>query len=150
MTSGHILLVDDDARITPMIRRVAERAGYSVTEVNDSCQFEDAYQLTSASLIILDLNMPGKDGIELLDYLAEQQCKSRVMLISGVDRRVLGTTEQLAISRGLDIAGVLQKPVDVDQLRQVFADHAKHYGVATIDDLDLALSSNQISVAYQV
>lgn len=72
------------------------------------------------------------------------------MLISGVDRRVLGTTEQLATSRGLDIAGVLQKPVDVDQLRQVFADHAKHYGVATIEDLDLALSSNQISVAYQV
>ncbi|MCH7538443.1 MAG: response regulator, partial [Proteobacteria bacterium] len=149
LSSGHILLVDDDARITRMIRRVAEQAGFSVTEVNDSLRFEEIYLSTQASLIILDLNMPGKDGIELLDFLVEQNCKSRVMFISGVDKRVLGTTEQLAISRGLDVAGLLQKPIEVKQLRQVLDDHAKIHGVPSIEDLDLALSSGQILVAYQ-
>lgn len=149
LSSGHILLVDDDARITRMIRRVAEQAGFSVTEVNDSLRFEEVYLSTQASLIILDLNMPGKDGIELLDFLVEQNCKSRVMFISGVDKRVLGTTEQLAISRGLDVAGLLQKPIEVKQLRQVLDDHAKIHGVPSIEDLDLALSSGQILVAYQ-
>lgn len=149
MSGGDILLVDDDARITRMVRRVAERVGFSVTEVNDPLLFEEAYRSVQASLIILDLNMPGKDGIELLDFLAEQHCKSRVMFISGVDRRVLGTTEQLAISRGLDVAGMLQKPVDVMKLRQMLDEHAKRHGVPTLDDLDIALATGQLTVAYQ-
>lgn len=149
MSGGEILLVDDDARITRMVRRVAERVGFSVTEVNDPLLFEKAYRSINASLIILDLNMPGKDGIELLDFLADQHCKARVMFISGVDRRVLGTTEQLAISRGLDVAGMLQKPVDVTQLRQLLDEHAKRHGVPTLDDLDIALATGQLVVAYQ-
>jgi len=149
VTGGHILLVDDDSRITRMVRRVAEGVGFAVTEINDPLRFEDVYQSMPASLIILDLNMPGKDGIELLDYLAEQQCQARVMFISGVDRRVLGTTEQLAMSRGLDVAGMLQKPVDVVKLRKTLSDHARHHGVPTIDDLDMAINLNQIGVAYQ-
>jgi EAL domain-containing protein (putative c-di-GMP-specific phosphodiesterase class I) len=143
------MLVDDDVQITRMIRRVAEQVGFAVTEINDPLQFEEAYQSTPVSLIILDLNMPGKDGIELLDYLADQNCKARVMFISGVDKRVLGTTEQLAISRGLDFAGVLAKPIDIGRLRQTFDDHAKLHGVPSIGELDHALDSEQIGVAYQ-
>lgn len=149
MSGGHILVVDDDSRITRLVRRVAEQCGFSVTEINDPLQFENVYRSVSASLIILDLNMPGKDGIELLDYLSEQRCTSRIMFLSGVDRRVLGTTEQLARSLGLEVAGVLQKPVDLGQLRHLLADHAKYHSVPTIEDLDLALESGDISVAYQ-
>ncbi len=149
MSGGHLMVVDDDPRITRLVRRVAEQVGYSVTELNESLRFEEVYSMNPVSLIILDLNMPGKDGIELLDYLVEQGCTSRLMFISGVDRRVLGTTEQLATSRGLDVAGVMQKPVDVTELRQVLAEHARQHGVPTIGDLDLALDAGDISVAYQ-
>ncbi len=149
MTGGNILIVDDDPRITRLVRRVAEKVGFSAIEFNDSIKFAEAYPTLSASLIILDLNMPGKDGIELLEFLADQRCESRVMFISGVDRRVLGTTEQLAESRGLKVAGMLQKPVDVAQLRNLLVDHAKTHGVPTVDDLDDALDSGIITVAYQ-
>ena len=149
MSGGSVVIVDDDPRITRLVRRVAEKVGFSATEFNDSIQFTEAYPTLSASLIILDLNMPGKDGIELLEFLAEQRCTSRVMFISGVDRRVLGTTEQLAEGRGLKIAGMLQKPVDVAQLRQLLTDHAKSHGVPTVDDLDIAMDSDSITVAYQ-
>ena len=149
MTPGHLLLVDDDARLTRMIRRLAEQVGFTVTEVNDPLHFEAAYRSVPASLIILDLNMPGKDGIELLDFLAKESCKARVMFISGVDKRVLGTTEQLAKCRGLDFAGVLEKPIDMTRLRRAFDDHARLHGAATVEDLDEALDSGQIAVAYQ-
>ena len=149
MAGGHVLIVDDDPRITRLVRRVAEKVGFSVTEFNDSVEFENSYSSLSASLIILDLNMPGKDGIELLEFLADKRCASQVMFISGVDRRVLGTTEQLAISRGLNIAGMLPKPVDVTELRRVLSDHARDHGVPTVDDLDDVLDAGNISVVYQ-
>lgn len=149
MSGGHILIVDDNAQITRIIARVAEQVGFTFTEVTDSLQFEEAYQSKPASLVMLDLNMPGKDGIELLDYLVAQKCQSRIMFISGADRRVLGTMEQLTISRGLDFAGTLKKPFDVSKLRETLTAHAKSHGVPTIDDLDAALESNEISVAYQ-
>ena len=149
MTGGKVLLVDDDAHITRMIRGIAEQSGFSVTEVNDPLLFERSYQDDAASLIILDLNMPGKDGIELLDYLAEVRSNAQVMFVSGADRRVLGTMEKLAVSRGLNFAGVLEKPVNLTLLRQALDDHARKFGVATVTDLDRALDSDQINVAYQ-
>jgi len=149
MTGGKVLLVDDDAHITRMIRGIAEQSGFSVTEVNDPLLFEHSYQDDAASLIILDLNMPGKDGIELLDFLAEVQSSAQLMFVSGADRRVLGTMEKLAVSRGLNFAGVLEKPVNLTLLRQALDEHARKFGVATVADLDRALDSDQIDVAYQ-
>lgn len=52
-------------------------------------------------------------------------------------------------AHGLDFAGLLQQPVDVTQLRQTLDDYMKRVGVLSIDEPDLALSSNQIPVAYQ-
>jgi len=149
MTGGKVLLVDDDTQITRMIRGIAEQSGFSVTEINDPLLFERSYQDDEASLIILDLNMPGKDGIELLDFLATSRSKAQLMFVSGADRRVLGTMEKLAVSRGLNFAGVLEKPVNLSLLRQAFEDHAREFGVATVADLDRALDSDQIKVAYQ-
>jgi EAL domain-containing protein (putative c-di-GMP-specific phosphodiesterase class I)/CheY-like chemotaxis protein len=149
MTGGKVLLVDDDAQITRMIRGIAEQSGFSVTEVNDPLLFEHSYKNDAASLIILDLNMPGKDGIELLDFLAEVRSNAQLMFVSGADRRVLGTMEKLAVSRGLNFAGVLEKPVNLTLLRQALDEHARKFGVATVADLDRALDSDQINVAYQ-
>jgi EAL domain-containing protein (putative c-di-GMP-specific phosphodiesterase class I) len=149
MTGGKVLLVDDDAHITRMIRGIAEQSGFSVTEINDPLLFERSYENDAASLIILDLNMPGKDGIELLDFLAASRSNAQLMFVSGADRRVLGTMEKLAVSRGLNFAGVLEKPVNLTLLREALDEHARKFGVATVADLDRALDSDQIEVAYQ-
>jgi EAL domain-containing protein (putative c-di-GMP-specific phosphodiesterase class I) len=63
--------------------------------------------------------MPGMDGIEVLRLLGERRCNARILLMSGVDKRVLETAEKLALSLGLAVVGHLQKPFPLPELKGV-------------------------------
>src|SRR6185437_16649234 len=71
------------------------------------------------SLILLDLVMPGMDGIEILRLLGERNCKARIILMSGINIRVIETAKKLAQSLGLTVIGHLQKPFPIPQLQQM-------------------------------
>ena len=67
-------------------------------------------------MVVLDLGMPGMDGIELLRFLAEQGFQSPVLIISGFDRRVLESAFRLGTAQGLNMVGPLEKPVRLELL----------------------------------
>jgi CheY-like chemotaxis protein len=67
-------------------------------------------------MVVLDLGMPGMDGIELLRFLAEQGFQSPVLIISGFDRRVLESAFRLGEAHGLTMVGPLEKPVRLEKL----------------------------------
>lgn len=62
-------------------------------------------------LILLDLNMPVMDGIEVLRHLADRAFPGQIALFSGESARVLRTAEALARAHRLNILGVLEKPL---------------------------------------
>jgi len=121
-----LLVIDDDAGFRNFVRRVGEAAGFETLVTADADAFKDHVRSWMPSVIIIDLNMPGADGVELLRDLAEARTTARVLIASGVDGRVLETAEQLAVERGLAIAGTLPKPFGaytltekLEQLREV-------------------------------
>jgi len=57
--------------------------------------------------LILDIELPGTDGIEALRMLASRKIKAQILLTSGGDRLVIATTLELGRSRGLAMAGKL-------------------------------------------
>ena len=63
------------------------------------------------TVVVLDLQMPGADGIELLRYLGERGSKAQVLVASGMDQRVLATAQQIGEAQGLQMLGALQKPI---------------------------------------
>ena len=63
------------------------------------------------TVVVLDLQMPGADGIELLRYLGERGSKAQVLVASGMDQRVLATAQQIGTAQGLSMLGALQKPI---------------------------------------
>ena len=65
--------------------------------------------------------MPEMDGIEVLRLLGERQCKARILLMSGMDKRVLETAEKLAQSLGLAVVGHLQKPFPLNELKDILS-----------------------------
>ena len=67
-------------------------------------------------MVALDLGMPGMDGVELLRFLAEQDYRSPVLIVSGFDRRVLESAFRLGEAIGLNMAGPLEKPVRLEEL----------------------------------
>lgn len=117
MTCGTLLVIDDEPAITRLMKRVAEECGYAVIATTDADVFRQHVRDHDLALICLDLAMPGTDGIELLRFLAAEGCKCRVLIMSGSDRQWLHTALRLAEALGLEIAGSIPKPLQIEQVR---------------------------------
>ena len=69
-------------------------------------------------MVALDLGMP-VDGIEMLRFLASEDFKEPVLIISGFDRRVLESAFRLGEALGLQMVGPLEKPARLEQLEEI-------------------------------
>ncbi len=116
-----LLIVDDEPAVGNFIGKVAEGCGYAVTCTTSATEFMDQVVLEEPAVIIMDLSMPGVDGVELLRFLATSKCKAKILIISGFDARVLETSGRLGSAMGLQIAGTINKPVRVSELRSAIA-----------------------------
>lgn len=112
-----LLVIDDEPAIGRLIARVGQGCGYVVTATVTPDDFMAALIENEPHVIILDLSLPGMDGVELLRFLAATKCRAKILIISGFDGRVLETTGKLGTAMGLRIAATLNKPVRAAELR---------------------------------
>lgn len=117
MSKPRLLIVDDDREVAALLGGIGVSAGYDVTTADSAEEFKTVFDEIKPAVIILDLTMPGTDGIELLNYLAEARTRSRILIVSGYDEGVRRMARDIGIARGLDIAGVVAKPVRAAELR---------------------------------
>jgi EAL domain-containing protein (putative c-di-GMP-specific phosphodiesterase class I)/ActR/RegA family two-component response regulator len=113
-----LLVVDDEPHIVEVIAEFGRRAGFDVISTSSPGEFATLYD-DRLDVVILDLCMPGVDGVELLRQLAMRGSRARIILVSGVDERVLDAARQLGVSQGLNIVGSLQKPVRLATLTKL-------------------------------
>lgn len=118
MDRRRVLIVDDEPQVANLIADVARGIGLGTTVVTDPEAFRAAYRGAAPALagIVLDLVMPSVDGVELLRFLSKEGCGAPILLVTGVDPRVLATSERLARALGLKVAGALRKPFEVTDL----------------------------------
>jgi len=116
-----LLIVDDEPAIAEVIGSVAASRGYQVTTTGDAEAFMAAAAALDPDVIVLDLSLPQTDGVELLRLLAESGCRARILIVSGFDERVLETSGRLGAALGLDVAGTLNKPIRIAELRSALA-----------------------------
>ena len=114
-----LLLIDDEPCVGRFLAHAAEECGYRALATMSSDSFRREYRLLRPDAIAVDLAMPGGDGIELLRFLAEEQCRAPVLIISGFDRRVLESAIRLGEALGLNMVGPLAKPILVSELETV-------------------------------
>lgn len=115
-----ILILDDDPFILKLLTRMLANLGFSSVDCSEDGI--NALKLldnvaTRPDLILLDLNMPGMDGIEFVRHLVERGYSGSLILVSGEDERMLKTTEKLVQAHKIPILGYLQKPVQPEALR---------------------------------
>ncbi|HWA94074.1 MAG TPA: EAL domain-containing response regulator [Terracidiphilus sp.] len=112
-----ILVIDDDAVVCDVVAGLAQALGLECATTKDPSTFPDLLT-RDTSLIVLDLMMPEMDGIEVLRQLGERRSTARILLMSGMDNRILETAERLAQSLGLWVVGRLQKPIPLPALKE--------------------------------
>ena len=107
-----ILIVDDDSFQRTVVTKVLNLLGViQVASVADGHAAE--LRLGEGwDLLILDLNMPGMDGIEFLNVLADHALNPALIFFSGEDLRLLEVAEDLARDLGIRVIGSISKPIN--------------------------------------
>lgn len=83
MTGEKILLADDDPQILEVLTEFLEGQGYAVQAAMDGQQALAALQAEEFTLALLDLNLPGRSGLELLSFIKKQSPETEVILFTG-------------------------------------------------------------------
>ena len=146
---NRLLLVDDDEDVRQMIGDVADELGFAVITTGNAHDFLSAYGDFDPTLVLLDLVMADVDGVELLRTLSKRRCAAKVMVMSGLNAKVLKTAERLGTTHGLQMIGALPKPVELDTLEVMLRSAWRQGGEVTEAALAEAIKSGALTVHYQ-
>ena len=122
MPDPRLLLIDDEPALANYLAEAAKGCGFDPVITSNDRQFRDDFIATRPDVVALDLGMPGMDGVELLRFLAEQDYRAPVLIVSGFDRRVLESAFRLGEALGLRMTGPLEKPVRAEDLEQLLVE----------------------------
>jgi two-component system response regulator AtoC len=106
-----ILIADDDATIRTNLRLFLESEGYRIREAVDGLQAAEAFCDRSLGLILLDLKMPGRSGMELLREHQDQLEETPVIVITA-----LGGSAAAIEAMKLGAYDYITKPFDLDEV----------------------------------
>ncbi|MBL7211011.1 MAG: response regulator [Desulfobacteraceae bacterium] len=105
---ARILLIEDDNDVREWLRQVLERVGYEVEEACNGDEGIERYREKQADLIITDIIMPKKEGIETITDLRVEFPDVKVIAISGGGR--LGPEPYLELAKGFGANRIIMKP----------------------------------------
>lgn len=114
MEKARILVVDDDPKVREILKDFLEIKGYAVTTVSSGAEALTVLEETQPHLILLDIMMPGMDGLETLRRIREMDQAVGIVMITSVDE---GEIAKEAVRRGA--YDYITKPIDLAYLELV-------------------------------
>ena len=149
VNENRLLIIDDDIGVRDFIADLAEESGYETEQTCNADEFIQACDSFNPTHIFIDLVMPETDGIQLLRLLAERGSKAKICVMSGMDKKVLQTSQKLGEQLGLHMFASISNPASVESLEALFL-RAKHVRtVHTEKELRQALDEQQLVLHYQ-
>jgi DNA-binding response OmpR family regulator len=118
-TKQHLLFIDDEPAIRALATLELERKGYRVTATGNAGDALWAIENRAISLVILDLNMPGMDGLTLLAKIKRQHHGIPVVILTGA--RFDEASQSKAKRNGAD--GFISKGFSIDELISEISKH---------------------------
>lgn len=117
--ANKILIIDDDKLVISSIGRLLSKSGYEITLCTSGDQAIEIFQKGTFDLIICDVLMPGRDGVDTIGKITEIQQnasvkKTPVLFITGFADTSLETRAQ-----ELNPVGYILKPFDTGNLLEV-------------------------------
>jgi DNA-binding NtrC family response regulator len=111
-TKGKIFLLDDDELIVSMLERSLRGDGYEVRAESDPEGVLDRIRAFSPDVVLLDINLPGRDGIDILREIVGQGIPTQVVMLTSDD-----TAETAVKAMKVGAADYLTKPFNLDEVK---------------------------------
>ena len=105
---GRILVVEDDKAVRELLREILERAGHEVMEAINGQEAITQYKTHPADLIITNILMPEKEGLETIQELRRDDPDIKIIAISGGGR--IGPADYLDIAKRFGAKRTFSKP----------------------------------------
>lgn len=119
MKSCSILVVDDEDELREIVRRVLADAGHRVMTAEDGNSASRLISNEVFDLVITDVIMPERDGMQVITELRRKHPRVRVIAMSGGGH--VPRAQYLKMARGLGAHAVLEKPFTASELTQAIA-----------------------------
>jgi DNA-binding response OmpR family regulator len=112
---AHILVVDDDPMVRDVFDKTLKRAGYTVSLVEDGSLVDSILDNQTVDLVITDIVMPRKEGIETIIDIRNAHPDIPIIGISG-GGRMLSSKDYLNLAKGIGVTMTLKKPIEPAEL----------------------------------
>ena len=117
VSARSILMIDDNSQLRDLLGTALTKLGYVVTSAANGAEAFEAIAHSRFDLVITDLLMPEKDGIEVIGEVRRKQPAARIIAMSGGGR---GSRDHyLQTAKGLGAHAILGKPFSVSELSAV-------------------------------
>ena len=119
----HILIVDDEKNIVSSLTGILTDEGYEVSKTGDGVEALEIIQEDPPDLVLLDIWLPGMDGIEVLKTVKAYHPEIEVVIMSGH-----GTIDTAVKATKLGAQDFIEKPFSLDRITQSIAEVLKNRG----------------------
>jgi EAL domain-containing protein (putative c-di-GMP-specific phosphodiesterase class I)/ActR/RegA family two-component response regulator len=144
-----VFVVDDEPAILDVLSRGLDGAGFKATTFSSGRDFERAVVREAPDICIMDLSLPDFDGVAILNELAAQDYRGRILLMSGHGQQVLRSVSRLAEGYHLHIVGCVKKPFTMKPVLQLLNGSPLQTFAPERADVVDAIRNGQMVVRYQ-
>lgn len=113
---SHVMVVDDDKDMLSIFRHILGAAGYRTTLLDDPLAFEETFDADRPDILILDVVMPWRDGIEIARSLEDTNPSLPIIIASGFGSPYTSAVSKLANLEGGRLVLTIKKPFTKAQL----------------------------------
>ncbi|KRD82983.1 two-component system response regulator [Bacillus sp. Root147] len=113
-----ILIVDDQYGIRILLTEVLQKEGYTTFQAANGFQAIDITKEQAPDLVLLDMKIPGMDGIEILKRLKQYDETIKVIIMTAY-----GELDMIQEAKDLGALTHFAKPFDIDEIRKVVREY---------------------------
>lgn len=115
---ARILVIDDEEGIRNAVRRALALDGHEVVLASDGVEGERVFRANPPDLVITDIFMPGKEGVELVNDLLADYPDTKMIVMSGGARMAEGADLEflLGVAEGAGARRTIKKPFELDEI----------------------------------
>ena len=120
MAGEQVLVVEDNDKSMKLFRDVLQASGYGTFEATTGEQAVELAQVHEPDIVLMDVQLPGIDGVEALEQLRQDERTSAIPVLALTAQAMSGDRDRF-LDAGFD--GYLSKPVDIAELLQAVREH---------------------------